>query len=501
MKMRVGLLCLSLLLFASALAQEGHNWYEIFVRSYADSNGDGIGDIPGVQEKLDYIRWMGYDGIWLMPVMPSGSYHKYDVLDYENVDPEYGTIADMRALVDACHENGMRIIIDLPINHTGIAHPWFREACAALRAGDTGNPRVEYYHFTREGGQAKVQLTGTDWYYEEQFSGGGMPDLNLQNETVLTELKKIMKFWLCDMDVDGFRLDAVTSYVTGNISANIALLSWIKETSEALKPGSFLVGEAWTGLTEIARYYESGLDGFFLFPAAEAEGYIAKTLRSKKPAETYAGVLKSLKTIEGVPAPFLCNHDTGRSIGILQARKKPDVAKMAETLLSFLGGNTFTYYGEEIGMVGSGEDPNKRLAMYWNEENRTQQPPGVTDEEYAYPSVAEQKEDADSLLQYCRRLNELKHRFPVISEGQNEVIYAEGTELVMRKVAENGVFLVINLNRKEEMRYELREGLEAVDSLLMNSTEEIRMEENMVILPPYGVVILQETKEETTYNR
>ena len=185
------LLCLLMVLCClapcTAMARETDmhfNWYEVFVYSYQDSNGDGVGDLPGLLSRLDYISAMGYNGLWLMPVMPSPSYHKYDVTDYRDIDPQYGTLVDMRALVEACHARDIRIIIDLPVNHTSTGHPWFAAACEALRKGDEGCPYVDYYCFSRENGAKMVPVSGTDWYYEEQFSGGNMPDLNLENPSV-----------------------------------------------------------------------------------------------------------------------------------------------------------------------------------------------------------------------------------------------------------------------------------------------------------------------------
>ncbi|HUM61436.1 MAG TPA: alpha-amylase family glycosyl hydrolase, partial [Clostridia bacterium] len=277
--MRKTVLCLVLALTllcsvpAAAQPQEAYNWYEVFVYSFKDSDGDGIGDLPGLTQKLDYIRSLGFTALWLMPVMPSPSYHKYDVTDYYGIDPQYGTLEDARALVAACRERGMRLIIDLPLNHSSTQHPWFLEAAQALRDGRTEHPRVDWYHFTQEPEKNYVRLPGTDWYYEEQFQGGGMPDLNVDNASLRAEIVSILDFWLNDVGVDGFRLDAVTSFYTGDDDSNIAFLRFLKETCEALKPVSFLVGECWAGLPTIARYYESGIDSFFLFPASQAEGY------------------------------------------------------------------------------------------------------------------------------------------------------------------------------------------------------------------------------------
>ncbi|MBR0319652.1 MAG: alpha-amylase, partial [Clostridia bacterium] len=215
-------------------AVDAYNWYEVFVYSYQDSNGDGIGDLKGLYDRLDYIHEMGYNGIWLMPIMPSPSYHKYDVKDYMNVDPVYGTLEDMKAVVDRCHALGIRIIIDMPLNHTSTRHPWFLAAVESLQKRTEDSPYIAYYNFSKEQSQKSVSLSGTKWFYEEQFAGGNMPDLNLENPDVMAEIEKIFSFWLKDMDVDGFRLDAVTSFVASNTAKNVVILNQMKTMAEKI---------------------------------------------------------------------------------------------------------------------------------------------------------------------------------------------------------------------------------------------------------------------------
>ena len=493
------LLCLLLISVLPAAAQEApcNNWYEVFVRSYRDSDGDGLGDLNGLTDSLDYIQGMGYNGLWLMPVMPSPSYHKYDVTDYLNIDHEYGTLADMRRLIEAVHARGMRLIIDLPINHSSVEHPWFRYACDALRHG-MDCEYIGYYHFNQQGGSGYVPLSGTDWYYEEQFAGGGMPDLNLDNENVWTQIDIIADFWLRVMDVDGFRLDAVTSYYTGDTEKNVAALRRFKSLCEEKKPGSYLVGECWSGLSTIAEYYQSGIDSFFLFPASQAEGFIVSSLRGRsKHAEKFAASYQAaLDAIpEGILAPFLSNHDTGRTIGSVQGRSNLPIAKFAEGVLNMMQGNVFTYYGEEIGMVGSGADPNKRLAMYWSEGDMTAQPPGVTSVEYAYPSVKEQENEPGSLLNYCRNLNWARIRHPMIANGENSILHASGDVLLMeRRWQGESCLICLNFSAKniEECTiptgYGIAEDIETAD-------DKAQLDRNKLTLPPYAIVILAKEGE------
>ncbi|MBR4236628.1 MAG: alpha-amylase [Clostridia bacterium] len=470
-------------------------WYEIFVYSYSDSDGDGTGDLRGVINKLDYIEYMGYEGIWLMPVMPSPSYHKYDVTDYMNVDPLYGTLDDMRSLVSECHERGIRVIIDLPVNHTSTRHKWFELASTALKFGNPDNKYVSYYNFSKTAGAGYVRLQGTSWYYEEQFAGGGMPDLNLDNAEVRSEIQRILEFWLCDVDVDGFRLDAVTSYYS-TLEGDVEFLAWLNAESEALKPGCYIVGEAWTSLSQIQKYYESGIDSFFLFPASQAEGYIVSAINSKSPGQKYMNYLLTTESTlkKGIIAPFLCNHDTGRAIGLLQARSNPAKAKFGEALLNLFPGYTFTYYGDEIGMAGSGADPNKRIGMYWTDGEVTLPPPGADQLDYPYPCVYEQIANEDSLLNYCRAINLLKAEFPVISAGRTRELLTEKAYCVFERFT-NDASVVIAINFSSSgiaqamlcgeyaLAGELETGSEAVAVSVIDGTTGIT-------LPPYAVAVL-----------
>ncbi len=498
MKKLIILLCLAALLLtltAPALGEEAaYNWYEVFVYSYADSNNDGIGDLKGLSGKLDYIRDMGYNGLWLMPIMPSPSYHKYDVTDYRAIDPVYGTMEDMKAFVSSAHEKGIRVIIDLPVNHSSTQHPWFLAAIDALKQGDTDNPYIAYYNFSKDKGDKMVPVAGTDWFYEEQFQGGNMPDLNLDSEAVKEEIKGILDFWLREVGVDGFRLDAVTSFYAGNDPKSIEFLSFLKQTSKDLKPGSFLVGECWKGLSQIADYYASGIDSFFLFPASQAEGYIAASMRARRPADAYAKNYQRVK--DALPdvlwTPFLSNHDTGRTVGLVQGRQAPERVKFAHALLGLMEGYVFTYYGEEIGMAGSGDDPNKRLAMDWGDEPRTQLPPGVTKEEYPFAPVSEQLKDPASILNYVKALNHLRLNHPEIALGVTEFEQVNADTLLMRKsLADSDIYLAVNFSSKEARELTLDTGFTLTDGLYMGDDKAALSETGLLALPPYGIAVLE----------
>lgn len=249
-------------------------YYQIFPYSFADSDGDGVGDINGIIDKLDYIAGMNFEGIWLTPVHQSPSYHKYDVVDYKSIDSQFGTMEDYDRLVEECHSRGMTILLDLVFNHSAKSNKWFEACYAANMRNKKTDPYYNYYNFKKSSassapsGWAKYN---SSWIYEAQFYDG-MPDLNLQNVLdepegyLANELKDIMKFWLVDHKVDGFRLDAVTSYFTGDNQKNTAFLKWLNDTAKALKPDCYIVGEgAWSNVAENRTYQSSGVDSFFLF--------------------------------------------------------------------------------------------------------------------------------------------------------------------------------------------------------------------------------------------
>ena len=183
-------------------AGPGLTWYQVFVYSFCDSDGDGIGDLNGVTQSLDYIQSMGFDGIWLSPIHPSSTYHKYNVSDYIAIDPEYGTMEDFDAFIEACNARGIRVILDLVINHSDLHHLWFTE-------------RPEFYNIADEPGNGNWERLPDGRWYECQF-WGEMPDLNLDNEELRAELEQIFAFWL-ERGVSGFRLDAIKDYYSGNI--------------------------------------------------------------------------------------------------------------------------------------------------------------------------------------------------------------------------------------------------------------------------------------------
>ena len=497
-------------------------YYEVFVYSFFDSNGDGIGDLQGLISKLDYINDgddttdtdLGCNGIWLMPVNPSPTYHKYDVMDYYEIDDSYGTLDDFKQLLEECDARGIKVIMDLVLNHSSSQNPWFTEACSYLRELGDGEPSTEdcpyfeYYHFSKEKGAGCYEVEGTDWYYEAQF-WSEMPDLNLDSEALRGEIEKITEYWL-DMGVGGFRLDAVKEFYTGNPQANIAFLSWFQESVKAQKADAYLVGEAWLDINSYAQYYESGIDSLFNFAFADKDGIISKVVNGSS-AEQYGVVNVSLQSTFGqynenyIDAPFYTNHDMGRSAGYYAGENSEKQTKLAGAMNLFMGGSAFLYYGEELGMKGSGKDENKRAPMYWSKsddmEGMCDGPADMDDFEMKFDSLEEQEQDPDSIYQYYKKVIKIRNQNPEIARGEVEYLMNASNEqfCVLRKSWEGSEILLIFHTGAETEELDVSgisvNGAEispdSVRGVLESGEEKIEVSDGTVTMPGYSVLILK----------
>ena len=540
--------------------------YEVFVYSFSDSDGDGVGDIRGLIDKLDYIgdgdpetdTDLGCNEIWLMPVSPSPTYHKYDVTDYKDIDPEYGTMEDFDELIKACHDRGIRVIIDQVYNHSSVEHPWFTEAAEFLKDhpgitfenGDYSAsfyidcPKLSYYNFANEKKDGYEPLPGTDYYYEARF-WSGMPDLNLDSNAVRGEIADITKFWL-ERGVDGFRLDAVTYYYTGNDAANIEFMTWLNDTVKVVNPDAYIVAEAWTNSATYHKYYASGIDSFFDFDYAGSEGVIAGVAKGTAPASRYAEALEKTQMAlaengpgTAIDAPFYVNHDMARSAGYFTGKGSEDKLKLSWGLNLLMPGNAFIYYGEELGMKGSGKDENKRAPMYWTDENaetasndESEVPAwadGLEDSmckgpkamdyfKMKYPAADEQSEDPASIYNYVKAAIKARNIFPAIARGETAVI-SELTDSDIcaftrccksdtdgRYEAER-LFVVINTSDEAKTvdLSAVTEAVEASDAPVtgtdiascgiayqLNTGEEWSSLENTTLtMAPYGIIIIK----------
>lgn len=500
--------------------------YEVFVYSFYDSDGDGIGDLKGLTEKLDYINDgddttdtdLGCNEIWLMPIMPSTTYHKYDVTDYYDIDPEYGTMEDFKAFMAACDERGIHVIIDFVMNHTSSRHEWFTTACEYLQSLEPGQepdetvcPYVGYYNFTTKAQGKYYEVPGTEWYYEGQF-WSEMPDLNLANEAVRQEYTDIVQYWL-DLGVDGFRLDAVKEFYTGNDTANVEVLTWFTDMVKSKKEDAYLVGEAWTDYNTYTKYYASGMDSLFDFAFANTDGYIAKVLKgmAKSGASTYGKAIAAVDDLaraqngDYINAPFYTNHDLARGAGYYSGDYAQNQVKMAQAMNLLMSGNAFLYYGEELGMKGAGKDENKRVAMYWSDnqdmEGMCDGPKDADVVEMVYGSLEQQMEDPDSIYRFVKQVIKLRNIYPEIARGtmtfqqelSNDQVCVftkeyEGSQLMIVfniSENENTVDLSgVSLNGKDAGEIE-------VAGMLQTTEEAVTVEGSVVTLPAYSVELLK----------
>lgn len=381
-------------------------FYEIFVASFQDSDGDGVGDLKGIVEKLDYLDALGVTGLWLMPIHPSNSYHKYDVKDYYAIDPSYGKLEDFDFLIEEAKKRNIKIIIDLVLNHSSDQHPWFIEAQNQATCKKT----CDFYHFSSKA-QAGYAPLRENLYYEARFSPQ-MPDLNLENEQLKKEIESIARFWL-NRGVSGFRLDAVAHFFEDKVEQSVAFTQWFKNTVKAIRSDAFLVGEVWKSEQALLPYYKSGIDALFDFDGSELKGRFVRlgiTGKGEELAKQTVEYTQKIKAIQenAVNAIFISNHDQGRSAGYLNTLEKQ---KLIASLYLLSPGIPFIYYGEEIGMKGSGKDENKRLAMPWGENHDAKSPQNSDYVSKDVITVKEALQQEHSLLKHYQEVLRLRHLY------------------------------------------------------------------------------------------
>ncbi len=409
-------------------------FYEIFVGSFSDSDGDGTGDLRGIINRMDYLNdgdpasgvSLGVEGLWLTPVFRSPSYHKYDVTDYYTIDPAFGTMDDLRELVALCHERDVKLILDLPINHTGTAHRWFKYFRFAQTVHDDRHDYYDFYVWAPDGetpaGRTFSHLSGTGISYEANFASS-MPELNFDNPAVREAVLDVAKFYL-ELGVDGFRFDAAKYIYYGNTESSVAFWQWYTDEIRAMRPDAYLVAEVWDS-DGVTGKYAPCLDCFD-FTVSQAGGLIAETAKAGNVDRYTAYVEKYLESITSKRAgamyiPFVSNHDMDRASGYLTAASGQ--MKAAANLYILGPGSPFIYYGEEIGLRGSrggaSSDANRRLAMRWGDGDCVRDPDGTTYDaaKQTESTVKSLMGYGESLYNYYKRLIMLRKANPEIAAG------------------------------------------------------------------------------------
>ncbi|MBW4435647.1 MAG: DUF3459 domain-containing protein [Pleurocapsa minor GSE-CHR-MK-17-07R] len=483
--LRILSICLGalLLLVLPATAQEanpdetaltGRWWndrifYEIFVRSFYDSDGDGTGDLRGIIEKLDYLNDgdpattddLGITGIWLMPIMDSLSYHSYDVIDYYSINPDYGTMDDFRALLDAAHERGIAVIIDIVLNHTSNYHPWFQASAA-------GDPDYADWYIWEDtlpewrgpDNQTVWHQLGDRYYYG--LFVDSMPDLNLTNPDVTQALYDISAYWLLDVGVDGFRMDAIKHLIEDgeeqeNTTPTHAWLADYNAYIDSIAPDALTVGEVWTSTFAAANYVEDGeVDLVFSFDLASA--MMESATRESNQAVASIQARDWGQYPPNQYSAFLTNHDQNRVFNVVG--ENINRARAAAALLLTGPGVPFIYYGEEIGMSGVKPDERIRTPMQWDDTRltagfttlpRAWQPLSEGNEDGV--NVEDQSGDPGSLLSSYRELIRLRASEPTLRHGDYAAVdcNARPVYAFLRQTETDLLMILINLGDEEEV--------------------------------------------------
>jgi alpha-glucosidase len=539
-----------------SLDPEGHQWwqhavfYEIYPRSFADNNNDGIGDLKGITSKLDYLKDLGVDAIWISPCYPSPQVDfGYDVSDYENIDPMYGTLTDFGNLAGQAQQRNIRIIMDFVINHTSDQHPWFLDSKSSKTAAHRdwyiwrngkgpGQPPNNW--ISTFGGSAwKFDPTTNQYYYHYFYAA--QPDLNWRNPAVEKAMFDVTRWWY-KRGVAGFRLDAVdTMYEVEDLRDNPVLPGKNKygdpnmedkynkklpEMHQALKrlrkvadeSDAVLIGETWThDISELREYYGDHNDELqmpmdFLFTEV-------KTLSPSEYRRQIAGVEAS----GGWPVFVISNHDIVRSYNRYgDGVHNDEIAKLMAGLYLTLRGTPIMYYGEEIGMQNNDpkrkedvKDPigklgwpkekgrdGERTPMQWNDSANagfsTATPWLPVPDTYKTHNVATELKDPDSILNFYRKLLSLRHTNPALVEGSYIALNQDDPNVLsyLRSYKGAAVLVAINMSTKaQNVKFDLAgHGFPSASFKSLLATKQVAAQAQQVALPPLGVFIAQVEK-------
>lgn len=484
--------------------------YQLNVKAFFDSDADGVGDFKGVTSKLDYVKELGVNTIWLMPFYPSPLRDDgYDIASYDDVHPQYGTLADFREMLDEAHKRGLRIITELVINHTSDAHPWFQ----AARKAPPGSPERDFYVWSDTDQKyrgTRIIFTDTEtsnwtWdpvakaYFWHRFFSH-QPDLNYDNPLVLEAVFKTMRFWL-DMGVDGFRLDAIPYLVERdgtsceNLPETHQVIKQLRAAIDARYRNRFLLAEANMWPEDVREYFGDGDECHmaYHFPLMPRM-YMAIAQEDRYP------IVEIMQQTPDIPencqwAIFLRNHDeltlemvTSRerdymyrtyaidprariNLGIRRRlaplmENDPDRVKLMNSLLLSMPGSPIIYYGDEIGMgdnVFVGDRNGVRTPMQWSPDRnagfsradpqRLYLPP-IMDAMYGYEAlnVEAQTRDQSSLLNWTKRMLAVRQTSHAFGRGQRRFLSPGNRKVLayLREYGDDSILCVCNLSRSAQ---------------------------------------------------
>jgi glycosidase len=486
--------------------------YEVFVQSFCDSDGDGIGDLNGLRQKLGYIQDLGADAIWLMPVSPSPSYHKYDVTDYRAIHPDYGTLEDFRALVSEAHSRNIMILPDLVLNHSSELHPWFVEA-----KNGPDNPYRSWYvwddpdsvareialrakHFDTDHLHQWHSLEGEAAYYYG-FFWKGMPDLNYAHPPVREAAYAIGRYWLDTIGVDGFRLDgAKYIYREHRMAETRQFWEEFKAEMQKVKPDVYLVGEVWAN-SDVTASFLDGLSAVFNFELSFA---IQKALKAEYDSVGIATLCRRIQEAYSEVNPgfsdaiFLTNHDQNRIRTVAGGDLRK--ARLAASILLTLPGTVYLYYGEEIGMLGQKPDEEIREPFLWElkpqDDCRTSWREPVHNTDATISPLSQQLEDPNSLYSHYRKWIRFRKAHPVLGAGRIRDMESSDPEVLQYVVRDEqeDLLVVHNLSGKEQtimLPPGGGRGKKEFRKILLKSAEGAGLKGDQVRLPAYGSVVVK----------
>jgi len=554
------LICLTLgILQAATQAQsgsqagdpEGHEWwqhavfYEIYPRSFADSNNDGVGDLNGIASRLDYLKELGIDAIWISPCFPSPQVDfGYDVSDYENIDPMYGTLADFDNLASEAKERGIRIILDFVVNHTSDQHKWFLDSKSSRtsehrdwyiwRDGKGPGQPPNNWISTFGGSAWKFDPTTNQYYYHYFYTA--QPDLNWRNPAVEKAMLDTTRWWY-KRGASGFRLDAVnTLFENPSLPDNPVLpgkntqgdpntdekynkkLPEIHDVMRKLRnaadeSGAVLIGETWTkNVGELKEYYGAHNDELQL-----PMDFLFTTVDKLSPAE-FRRQIAGVDAIGGWPTYVLSNHDKVRGYNRYGDGKHNDaIAKLMAALFLTLRGSPILYYGEELGMENNDpkrkedvKDPigrtgwpkekgrdGERTPMQWDESENagfSKATPWLpVPPSYKTHNVADEAKDPNSILSFYKAVIALRHTNRALLEGGYVPLNENDQNVLsyMRVYQDQMVLVSLNMSgtqQKQDFEFS-KHGMSSVKPLV--ATGKSSAKGDVVTLEPYGVFIAQ----------
>lgn len=486
--------------------------YQIFPISYADSNGDGYGDIKGITENITYLsETLNVDCIWLNPVNPSPTYHKYDVLDYYGIDAQLGTMEDYEELLNVAEEHGIKVLMDLVVNHTSFDHPWFVNA----RSSKESDYR-DWYIWNDLTDKEKYP-SSDGWYFNngEYYYASfwdRMPELNMDNPEVREEMKNIATFWL-EKGVDGFRIDAakhlydLNEYPRGTnlLKENRLFFREFNDHIKSVNPDSFMVGEIWSESSSFIGYFYEGMDSTFNFPVAEAimDGLLGGT--SGEIIDTLEESMVEYGAVRDdyIDSFFLTNHDQNRILDTLSY----DLDKMmlAAHINFTMPGISWIYYGEELGMTGMKPDESIRQPFKWSEDsvyNATGKTGGIANwntRNVELDGVEEQLLNEESLLNMYIELITLKKENSALSDGVLRLVEYDGNRLLVfiRESNDQTLLVIHNMSQVAQTFTENIGGFEVVYGL-----ENINIvDQDTMMIDPLETLVIEISDEDVVISQ